>query len=292
MSFDLAAWIALLMGTLRTATPLLFTGFGGLISERSGVVNICLEGFMLIGAFAGAAVGVAFHSAWLGWIAAILITALAGLIYGFFVIDLKADQIVTGTAINLFVAGLIPLISKALYNSTGSTPAMNIEDRFSFEPILMALILTAVLVYWFYQTYSGLWVRFAGEHPQALLSSGISSRKVRYMSVMMSGALAGMGGASLSLFLSSSYSPMMSGGRGFMALAAMIFGKWKPLPTFFACLFFGFAETFQIRLQGLQVAGFAIPVQFIQILPYLLTIVAVSGWVGKSQAPKYLGKGL
>jgi ABC-type uncharacterized transport system permease subunit len=236
--------------------------------------------------------GLAFQSAWIGWIVATLVTALAGLVYAFFVIELKADQIVTGTAVNLFVTGLIPLVSKSLYNSTGSTPSLNIDDRFSFEPILLALILTAVMIYWFYHTYSGLWVRFAGDHPLALLSSGVSAKKVRYLSVMMSGALAGMGGASLSLFLSSSYSPMMSGGRGFMALAAMIFGKWKPLPTFIACLFFGFAETFQIRLQGLHIGSFAIPVQFIQILPYILTILAVSGWVGKSQAPKYLGKSL
>lgn len=290
MNFDLAALTALLMGTFRTATPLLFTAYGGLISERAGVVNICLEGFMLVGAFAGASVGFTYHSAWIGWLAAIIITSLAGLVYGFFVIDLKADQIVTGTAINLFVTGLIPLISKALYNSTGSTPALDIQNRFSFEPLLIVIILSLFIIYWYYKTSSGLWVRFAGEHPKALLSSGVSVRKVRYFSVMMSGALAGMGGASLSLFLSSSYSPLMSGGRGFMALAAMIFGKWKPLPTFFACLFFGFAETFQIRLQGLQLAGFAIPVQFIQILPYLLTILAVSGWVGKSQAPRALGK--
>lgn len=280
----------ILFATLRLATPLIFTSLGGMMSERSGVVNIALEGFMLVGAFAAATVAFATGSAWLGLFAAMFCGLLIGLLYAVMVIYIKADQIVTGTAINLLVAGVIPFLSKILYNSTGSTPALDMTSRFHFEPILIAVCLVVIVHLWLTRTSSGLWLSFAGEHPHALESSGIHVNHVRYFGVMMSGVFAAMGGASLSIYLASSYSPLMSGGRGFMALAALIFGKWRPLPAFVACLFFGFTDALQIQLQGVSIAGIQIPVQFIQILPYIVTIIAVSGFVGKSQAPKALGE--
>lgn len=282
--------LTLTLATLRLATPLIFASMGGLMSERSGVVTVALEGIMLFGAFVGAVTGYTWSSAWIGWIFASLTGLLLGALYALFVIELKANQIITGMAFNLLAMGLIPFITKVIYESTGSTPALLAEDRFSFEPLAMSLILVAILSFWLYKTRSGLWLQFAGEHPEALLSSGVSVRKVRWAAACVSGAFAAWGGASLSLFLSSSYSPMMTSGRGFMALAALIFGKWKPFPTLMACLLFALAEALQIRLQGVQIAGIEVPVQFVQILPYLVTIVALAGFIGKSQAPKALGK--
>lgn len=283
---------ALALATLRLATPLIFSAMGGMMSERSGVINVALESFMLVGAFVGAVAGYYSASAWVGWIAALFAGLMIGALYALFVIELRADQIVTGMAFNLLVMGVIPFVTKILFNSTGSTPTLQVEDRFEFEPLLMAFLLVAALTFWLKRSRSGLWLLFAGEHPEALMASGVSVRKVRWTAVTLSGAFAAWGGASLSLFLASAYSPMMTGGRGFMALAALIFGKWKPLPAFLACLLFAFADAAQIRLQGVQVAGFVVPVQFVQILPYIVTIIALAGFIGASRPPKALGKEL
>ena len=291
MDFTLMLF-ALALATLRLATPLIFSAMGGMMSERSGVINVALESFMLVGAFVGAVAGYYSSSAWIGWIAALVAGLIIGALYALFVIELRADQIVTGMAFNLLVMGVIPFVTKILFNSTGSTPALQVEHRFNFEPLLMAFILVALLTFWLKRSRSGLWLLFAGEHPEALMASGVSVRKVRWTAVTLSGAFAAWGGASLSLFLASAYSPMMTGGRGFMALAALIFGKWKPLPAFLACLLFAFADAVQIRLQGVQVAGVEVPVQFVQILPYIVTIIALAGFIGASRPPKALGKEL
>ena len=285
----IAFLIPLFFATLRLATPLCFAAMGGMMSERSGVVNVALEGFMLVGAFAGAVAGQATASAWVGWGAAGIAGLFAGALFALFVIELKADQIITGMAFNLLAMGAIPFVTKILFSSTGSTPPLLVEDRFDFEPIAIVIILVIGLHFWLYKMRSGLWLFFAGEHPEALVSSGVSLRKVRWISVCLSGAFAAWGGATLSLFLASSYSPMMTGGRGFMALAALIFGGWKPVPAALACLLFGFADALQIRLQGVQIAGVEIPVQFVQILPYIVTIIAVAGFIGNRRAPKALG---
>ena len=286
---DLAFLLPIFFATLRLATPLCFAAMGGFMSERSGVVNVALEGFMLVGAFAGAVAGYAAASAWVGWGAALIAGLLIGALFAFFVIELKADQIITGMAFNLLIMGAIPFITKILYSSTGSTPPLGVEDRFDFEPILMIVLLVTALHFWLYKMRSGLWLQFAGEHPEALLSSGVSLRRVRWISVCFSGAFAACGGATLSLYLASSYSPLMTGCRGFMALAALIFGGWRPVPAALACLLFGLADAVQIRLQGVQVAGVEIPVQFVQILPYIVTIVALAGFIGNRRAPKALG---
>lgn len=285
-------WIvfSLLMATLRMSTPLLFASFGGMLSERSGVVNVALEGFMLVGAVSGAVIAHSTHSSWLGWGTAAIAGILIAAVYALFVIELKADQIVTGTAMNLLAMGIAPFVTKILYNSTGSTPSLELEDRFGYAPLMMVFLSVAVVAFLFWRTRWGLWIAFAGEHPEALATAGVSPRRVRWTAVLASGWLAAWGGASLSLFLSSAYSPLMTGGRGFMALAALIFGKWKPIPTLFACLFFGFADALQMRLQGVPIAGIVVPVQFVQILPYVLTIVALAGFIGHSRAPKALGQ--
>jgi simple sugar transport system permease protein len=284
--------LALGLATLRLATPLIFASMGGMMSERSGVVNVALESFMLVGAFTGSVVAVYSSSAWFGWGAALIAGLLIGALYALFVIELGADQIVTGMAFNLLVMGVIPFATKILFSSTGSTPPLPAEFRFNYEPLIFAILLVVVLTLWLKKSRSGLWLLFAGENPEALISAGVSVRKVRWAAVSLSGAFAAWGGASLSLFLASSYSPMMSGGRGFMALAALIFGKWKPLPAFFACLLFAFADAVQIRLQGVQIGSTTIPVQFIQILPYIVTIVALAGFIGASRPPKALGREL
>jgi ABC-type uncharacterized transport system permease subunit len=280
----------LLSSTLRVSTPLLFASMGGMLSERSGVINIALEGMMLIGAFTGAVCTYAAHSPWLGMFAAGVAGLLFAALYGLCVIRLRANQIVTGMAMNMLAFGLTPFLCKVLYDVTGSTPQIPSGDRFQSAPIYCAWALVIGCFVFLKYTRQGLWLSFAGEHPDALESAGIRVNRVRWSAVLISGALAGTGGATLSILLSSSFSRNMTAGRGFIALAALIFGKWKPLPTAGACLLFGFAEAAQIRLQGVKLWGdFVIPGQFVQILPYLLTIAVLAGFIGKSRAPKALG---
>jgi ABC-type uncharacterized transport system permease subunit len=283
--------IAFLMSSLRVSTPLILTSMGGLMSERSGVINIALEGFMIVGAFAGAAAASHFHSPVFGVLFGMMAGITLAVIYGFFVIHMKADQIVAGTAMNLLALGLVPLFSKMFFDSTGSTPALEMTDRLHWEPMLWGAVLVVAIHLTLKHTRFGLWLGFAGEHPEALSTAGISVIRMRWWGVLASGAFAGLGGVALSIFLSSSYSRGMIAGRGFMALAALIFGKWKPIPTALACIFFGLTDALQIRLQGVAIFGDqSIPVQFIQILPYAVTIFVLAGFVGRSKAPQALGQ--
>ncbi len=284
------AFISLLLSTLRVSTPLIFTGMGGMMSERAGVINIALEGFMMIGAFVGATAAIYSGSPWVAMLAGVGAGMVFAAIYAYFVIELKADQIVAGTAMNLFAFGLTPLLTKVLFDSSGMTPALSVEQRFNSEPIYLAIILVFVLHFWQKHSRIGLWWKFAGEHPEALSTAGIRVKPVRWFSVVMSGAFAAMGGVSLSVFLSSSFSRGMTAGRGFMALAAVIFGSWRPIPTMLACLFFGLTDALQIRLQGVVLFGTdPVPVQFIQIFPYVVTVLVLAGFMGKSRPPKSLG---
>jgi simple sugar transport system permease protein len=280
----------LLASTLRVSTPLIFAALGGLLSERSGVINIALEGMMLVGALAAAVAAYASHSPWLGLVAGALAGLLFACVYALSVIRLRANQIVAGTAMNILAFGATPFACKVLYDVTGSTPQLSLAERFQSAPVYLAWSLVIVLFLWFRYTRGGLHLSFAGEKPEALVAAGRSVTRLRWLAVLASGALAGIGGATLSIFLSSSFSRGMTAGRGFIALAALIFGKWKPIPTALACLLFGFAEAAQIRLQGTEVFGhIQIPPQFIQILPYLLSIVVLAGFVGKSKPPSSLG---
>ncbi|MGZ3695448.1 MAG: ABC transporter permease [Bdellovibrionota bacterium] len=278
--------IGFILSVLRLSTPLVFASLGGFFSERSGVINIALEGFMLVGALAGAVVALSTGSAPLGFLAAGLAGALFATVYAAAVIHGRADQVVTGTAMNLLAMGLNPLILKYLYDSTGGTPSLPLEARFQDFPLWFAWILS--LVVWAISSYTpfGLRVSFAGEKPEALEAAGFSVRKIRYGAVALSGMLAAWGGASLSLFLASGYSRNMTAGRGFMALAALIIGKWRPLYALLACLFFGLMEAVQIRAQS---SDLLLPSQFIQALPYLTTVVVMAGFLGRSRPPKAIG---
>lgn len=280
-------WIT---STLRVATPLIFASMGGLCSERAGVINIALEGMMLAGAFGGAVGTFVTHSPWLGALGGMAAGAIVAAIYGLFVLQLRANQIVAGTAINMLALGLTPFLCKVLYDVTGSTPAIPIAERFQIAPLYLCWVLVGVCWLAMNYTRAGLWLTFAGEHPEALDAAGVRVSRVRWVAVLLSGVLAGAGGVSLSVFLASSFSRGMTAGRGFMALAALIFGKWKPVPTAIACLLFGFADAAQIRLQGVILWGQEpIPVQFIQVLPYVVTVLVLAGFVGRSRAPKALG---
>lgn len=279
-----------LFSILRVSTPLLFASLGGLFSERAGVINIALEAFMLVGAFVGAVVTLSTGSPWLGFVAAGAAGALASLVFSFSVVHGRANQVVAGTAMNLLVMGLIPLGLKLLYDSAGGTPALDIEQRFAIFPLWFVWV--AALIIWalFSKTPLGLWFSFAGENPEALDAAGISVVKVRYSAVAICGLLAALGGATLSICLSSGYSRNMVAGRGFMALAALILGKWRPVPVLLACLFFGLMEALQIRLQAVDLqGGLAVPPQFIVVIPYLATILVLAGFLGRSKPPKALG---
>lgn len=279
----------LLTSTLRLATPLIFASMAGLWSERSGVVQIGLEGFMLMGALTAASVTVTTSNPWLGLLAGGLAGVAMAMIYAFFVLKMRADQIVTGMAMNLLALGLCPFVTKVLFDSTGSTPPIEMENRLQSGFLAVSFVLVALIALVIRYTRYGLWVRFAGESPVALQSAGISVNGVRTSALALCGLLAGWGGSSLSIWLASAYSPNMTAGRGFMALAALIFGSWRPLPTLGACLLFAFVDAVQIRMQG---GTHFIPATIVQILPYLATIIALTVFFGQSRAPKALGKHL
>lgn len=291
---DSSSWlqslpVQLAGSTLRLAAPLLLAAMGGLISERAGVINIALEGFMLIGAFAGAVAAHQFQSPWVGAWIGMGVGAFFAAIYALFAVRLKANQIVAGTAMNFLAAGLTPFFCKIFFDVSGNTPTLPLGVRFSSEPIWGAWILLALLSWVWSSTPVGIWIRFAGEHPQALDAAGLGVNRIRWLAVIASGMLAALAGVTLSICLSSSFSRSMTAGRGFMALAAVIFGKWKPIPTALACLLFGFLDAIQMRMQGLQIGGVGVPVQFIQILPYIATVIVLAGFIGRARAPRSLG---
>lgn len=286
---DIFRW-ALIFSTIRLATPLLLAALGGLFSERAGVINIALEGLMLAGAFTAAAVTHFVGSPWVGLLAGVAAGVLVAAIHAVACIRFRADQVVTGTAINILMLGVPAFVSGALFASTGSTPQIPKEDLIPWTPIVLAFALVPVVWYVLYRTPFGLRLRAVGENPEAADAAGISVRRIRYTGVLISGALAGLGGAYLSIGQSSLFTRNMTSGRGFIALAALIFGKWRPVQTMLACLLFGFTEAMAIQLQGVKMpSGDEIPNQFIQIIPYLLTIIVLAGFIGLSRAPRALG---
>jgi general nucleoside transport system permease protein len=277
--------VALLFSAVRLTTPLLLAAMGGLYSERSGVINIALEGLMLAGAFTAATITHYTGNPWVGLAAAILAGALVALVHGVACITFKADQVVSGMAINILFLGIPALLSGALFESTGATPQLPRGQLIPNVPIWLAFGLVPITWYVLYRTPFGLRLRAVGENPEAADTAGVDVSKVRYLSVMLSGALAAIGGAYLSIGQSSLFARNMTAGRGFIALAALIFGKWRPVQTMLACLLFGFAEALSIQMQGVS----QIPVQFIQLIPYVLTIVVLAGFIGQSRAPRALG---
>ena len=281
--------IGLIYSTVRTATPLLLAALGGLFSERSGVINIALEGLMLAGAFTAAAVTHYTHSPWIGLAAGIGAGLFIAAIHAVVCIQFKANQVVSGMAINILMIGIPALLSGAFFDSTGATPQIPLHELLQYAPVVIAFALVPVTWYVLYRTPFGLRLRAVGENPEAADAAGVSVTRIRYAGVLLSGALAAIGGAYLSIGQSSLFTRNMTAGRGFIALAALIFGKWRPVQTMLACLLFGFTEAVAIQLQGVRFGGEEIPNQFIQILPYVLTIVVLAGFIGQSRAPRALG---
>lgn len=301
---------SLVFSTIRLATPLVLAALGGLYSERSGVVNIALEGLMLAGAFTAAAMTFYAGSPWVGLGAAALAGALVAYLIAIVCIRFKANAVVAGTGINILFLGLPAVLSGALFLSSGSTPQIPRENLLpalsgilpGFLPqwrmltdvsvvSLLALIIALVTRYVLYRTPFGLRLRSVGENPEAADAAGVRVDRIRYIAVVLSGILAGMAGAYLSIGQSSLFTRNMTAGRGFIALAALIFGKWRPIQTLLACLLFGFADALTIQMQGVAKlpSGEDIPVQFVQMIPYVVTIVVLAGFIGQSRAPKALG---
>ncbi len=283
--------IALIWSTIRLSTPLILAALGGMFSERSGVINIALEGMMLAGAFTAAAVTWAVGYSLIGLVAGMAAGLLIASIHAIACIRYRADQVVTGTAINILMIGVPPLLSGALFLSSGSTPQIPKEHLIPRLPIVIAFALVAISWYVLYKTPFGLRLRSVGENPEAADAAGVRVARMRYAGVLLSGVLAGLGGAYLSIGQSSLFTRNMTSGRGFIALAALIFGKWRPVQTMLACLLFGFTEAITIQMQGVVKlpSGEDIPIQFIQMVPYVLTIIVLAGFIGSSRPPKALG---
>lgn len=287
---------AFLSQTIRIAIPYLFAAAGGTIAERSGIISLTLEGFLLTGAF-GAALG-SYYSGnpWVGVACGMGAGLIFGLVHGVATIRYKADQVVSGVAINILAIGVTRYFLHLSFGSSSNSPRIPgfttvvrgeglIASMLNNPLVLLGLIAIPAVAWVIYHTPFGLRVRAVGEHPKAAETVGVGVARVRYIAVALSGVLAGLGGAYLALD-QHQFTDNMSAGRGYIALAAMIFGNWYPVRGGLACLLFAAAEAAQINLQGTQ----GIPSQFVQMIPYLLTIIALAGVVGKSRPPAALGR--
>ena len=314
----------LFASAIRVATPLALAAIGGTICERSGVVNIALEGMMLIGAFFGTAATLALQgtavgplaAVWIGLVSAVVAGALFSLIHAFASIDLRMEQVVSGTALNILALGLTGFLMESFYGHPGSTDAVRqtlpqvfnfpvatagsgilgtiwtwINTLlFSYTPIAYMAIAIALIGQWaLYRTRWGVRLRALGEHPRAADTVGINVRRGRYIAVAISGALGGLAGANLALEQVGTFTENMTNGRGFIALAANIFGRWTPLGSYLAALLFGFTDALQIKLQ-LVSSAISVPPQFFLMLPYVLTVVVLAGVMGRAVGPAEVGK--
>src|SRR4051794_9182207 len=297
-------WGALFASTLRYATPLIFGALGGLFSERSGVINIALEGMMLMGAFFGAW-GADVTGSWvLGLVIAVASGAIFAALHALFAVTFRADQIVSGTALNLLAVGITGYLFVAIYGDNGtpddlpSVPDVKLPiksvpllgDTFGQLNLLVWVALALVIVTWVvvFRTASGLRLRSAGENPLAAETAGLSVVRTRYLAVMTSGGLAALGGAFLSIGFLHTFTQNMTAGRGFIALAALIFGRWRPGGALAATLLFGFGSALAQRLPTFSPSGAVL----FQALPYVLTLIAVTGVIGRSIPPAALGRPL
>jgi simple sugar transport system permease protein len=282
--------VALLTATLRSAAPLIFAAMGGLMSERSGVTNIALEGFMLMGAFAAVAGSWFSGNPFVGLLVALLAGAAGGLVFAFWSVSLRADQIVAGTAIVLLGLGLTSFLTEQIWGQAGGSPSVASLPPLAagVNVLLPVAVLLVPLTHWFlFKTKPGLRVLACGEKPEAAQAVGIDVAKYRYAMVTVSSMLAALGGAYLSIGDLSLFTTNMTAGRGFIALAAVIFGNWMPWATLGAALLFGFAQALRYQVQALDLP---ISQDIIIALPYLLTLIAVTGLLRKSAAPAGLGK--
>ncbi len=282
--------MALLTATLRSAAPLVFAAMGGLLSERSGVTNIALEGFMLMGAFAGVA-GTWFSSSPIvGLLVAIVVGAIGGFVFAFWAVTLKADQIVAGTAIVLLGLGLTSFLTEQIWGQAGSSPGVERVPTIGLwlKVLLPIAFLLVPITHWFlFYTTAGLRLLACGEKPEAAQAVGINVAKYRYAMVVLSGVLAAVGGAYLSIGDLSQFTANMTAGRGFIALAAVIFGNWMPWATMGAALLFGFAQALRFHVQALDLP---IPQDLIIALPFILTLIAITGLFRQSTPPAGIGR--
>ncbi len=299
--------LTLVASAVRATTPLLLAALGGLFSERSGVVNIALEGIILFGAFSAAIVtyyveqpfvrdtpgAVVWYAPWLGVLAAMVVGALVAGIHAVVSIRYKADQIISAVAINLMAIGVPSVILMGLFGN--STTSGTVTNRlplwslgpFTFSPLVyLAFVLVPVVWFVVFRTAFGLRLRSVGEHPEAADSVGISVTRMRYAGVMLSGVLAALGGAYLSIGAFNQFITEMSGGRGFIALAALIFGKWHPLGVLGATLLFGAFQALETQLGGTAL----LPPTVVQSIPFILTMLVLAGFVGRAIPPKAIGK--
>ena len=294
---DLDALLSLAAATLRTATPLILCAMGGLFSERSGVIDVGLEGKMLVGAFAGATVAALTGSAPLGLTAAIAAAGLLAGVHALATVVYGGNQVVSGVAVNMIASGVTIVFGEAWFRQGGQTPPLPAGARFMPIPVLghnilvYGALLSVPLVWWIVgRTRFGLRLRAVGEAPDAVEAAGVGVASLRTLAVLACGLLTGVAGAYLSLAQNAGFNREMSAGQGYIALAALIFGKWRPWPTLLACLLFGALDAVAIRLQGVRVAGLGeVPVQLVQVLPYLLTVVLLAGFIGRASPPRALG---
>ncbi|WP_274423581.1 ABC transporter permease [Chelativorans sp. YIM 93263] len=306
--------VFLLDSAVRVSIPLLLAALAGLYSERSGVFDIGLEGKMLAGAFAAGAAAAVYGSAWVGLGAAVLVSTFFALVHGFASITHRGNQIVSGVAINFIAAGSAVILGQAWFSQGGRTPLLSADARFravqlpfadavsdlpligriysdllsGHSLIAYAAFLLVPFTWWvLFRTRFGLRLRAVGENPAAVDTAGISVAWLRYRAVMCTGILTGLAGTYLALSQNAGFVKDMTAGRGFIALAALIFAKWRPVPVMFACLLFGLLDAFAIRIQGtpLPIIG-QVPVQFIQALPYILTVILLAGFIGKAIPPR------
>ena len=309
--------IALLDATIRTSTPLVLAALAGLFAERAGLVDIGLEGKMLAAAFASAAMAAGTGSAWAGLGMGVVVSVVLALLHGYASITHRGNQVVSGLAINILASGLTVTLGIAWYQRGGQTPPLEGDARFQqialpladtlrdvpvVGPIWSELISGhSVLVYaaflavpltaWIvYRTRFGLRLRAVGENPAAVDTAGISVTALRYQAMVLTGVLCGLAGTYLSVAQNASVGRDMTAGKGYLALAALIFAKWKPWPVMLTCLLFGLLDALEARLQGTVIPGFGeVPVQLIQALPYVLTVVLLAGFIGRATAPKASG---
>jgi ABC-type uncharacterized transport system permease subunit len=314
-------WLQFLLtidATLRVSTPLILCAMAGIFSERSGIIDISLEGKMLLSAFAAASVAALSGLPWLGLGAAILVSMVFSLLHGFACITHRGNQVISGLAINILASGLTVTLGIALFAQGGQTPYLSSAQRFSAislpfaetmrqvpvigtiyaeiisgHNLLVWLALLTVLVTGMvlYRTRFGLRLRATGEKPEAVDTAGISVTRIRYQAVLIAGLLCGIAGAYLSIAHGAGFVREMTAGKGYIALAAMIFGHWRPVPALMACLMFGFLEALAARLQGVDILFIGpIPTDLILVLPYVLTVVLLAGFIGRATPPKAIGQ--
>ena len=310
-------FILTLDATLRVATPLILCAMAGLFSERSGIIDISLEGKMLVAAFAAGTIAALTHSALIGLAGAILVSVLFSLIHGFACITHKGNQVISGLALNILASGLTVTVGIAIFAKGGQTPILPREARFgaidlpfaetaSVVPIIgdfykevisghnilvwAGLLSVWVTGYLVFKTAFGLRLRAVGEKPEAVDTAGISVAGLRYRAVIIAGVLCGIAGAYLSIAHGAGFVREMTAGKGYIALAALIFGNWRPVPALAACLMFGFLDAVAARLQGVEVPVIGqIPTDLILVLPYVLTVILLAGFIGKASPPRAIG---